>query len=366
MIDKQAVLDSLQYISLPKSMTKTIGSFQFRPEIMLPVENGKEELSWEMIISGVLKIIAYSPEHEHLSYYREFIFAIEPDIVETLASVSIRKVEEKDWELAEEFFLMLNGLEPDNPRAILNLALMYDQCSEDYTKQGDSELEKIYEEKSFQCYVRALETGPELPETHLYAAYFFLRQRSFTRAKKEFTRFMDISKDEAKKKEVITILEQLAESSEREALFNEAFDFIRLGQEKKGLKKITALLKLHPELWNAWFLKGWALRRLGKFQDAYQAFSTALSRGGNSSDLLNELAICSMEIGRLDEAQSHLLKALKQAPADIKILSNLGIHSIKMKNLPAAEQYFQQVLNIDSKDKIALGYLEQINRQKSK
>ena len=253
-------LDSFHYVSLPKSMK--IGNFHIRPDIMLPIEPGGGELSWEMIVSGMLKVLAHFPEHEHADYYRSFVFAIEPDIARTLSSAGIVKAQNRDWELAEELFLALVGLEPNNPRALLNLALMYDQCSEDHA--GNSELQKAHEEKAFRCYIRALQTEPEIPESHLYAGYFFLRQKSYGRARKEFLRFMETSDNEEKRQEITAVLEQLQGSSERDALFNEAFDFIRLGQETQGLEKISAFLEMQPDLWNAWFLKGWALRRLGQ------------------------------------------------------------------------------------------------------
>ena len=354
------------FISLPPSMKKTLGSFKLRPDIVLPIEpraqqdfDSLDSLSWEMIIAGMLKILAYSPEHEHADYYRHFVLAVEPDIIEKLTTVSILKAQNQDWDMAEELFLTLVGLDPENPRAVLNLALMYEQRSERTLDRGEEQ----YKDSAFRYYLRALQAKPELPETYFYAGYFFLRQQSFGRARKEFNRFMDLSNDEEKKQEIRKILEQIVGSSERETLFSEAFDFIRLGQEQEGLNKINSLIKLQPELWNAWFLKGWALRRLAQFNEAYEAFVTARSLGGNSSDLLNETAICAMEIGRLEEGYACLIEALKQSPIDNKIISNLGICSIKMGKWGDAEQYFRQILHLDSADKIAQHYLDLIEKR---
>ncbi len=363
-------LKSIVYISLPESLTKNIGSFKINPEIMLPAELGEEpsadelsKLGWEMILAGMLKILAFDPHNEHSDYYRSFVLAVKPEIMEELSQTGILKAKNKDWDLAEELFLALTGLQPGDPRATLNLALMYDQRSQGYGKLGNEYLQRKQEEKAFHYYLKAISERPELPEAHLYVGYFFLRQQSFGRAKKEFSKFLKISDDREKKAEVRELMEQLKGSSERDALFNEAFDFIRLGKEKEGLQKIEEFLDIQPDVWNAWFLKGWALRRLARYADAYTAFSTARSRGGNSADLLNEMAICAMEEERYEESIDLLEDALEISGQDVKILSNLGICCIKLKRLENAREYFLRVLDMDEKDQIAIQYLSYMEEQ---
>ncbi len=363
-------IDDLIFVSLPESMHKEIGGFELDPTIMLPVETGGvggdlnlETLSWEMIISGMLKILAWDRENENAEYYRNFILAVKPEIIDELTQSGILKAQNRDWDIAEEVFLALSGLQPGNPRATLNLALMYDQRSEGYSALDNSELEKEYADKAFSAYIKALQEKPELPETHMYAGHFFLRQQSWGRAKKEFSRFLQISRDDQKKAEIQKILDQLKGSSDRDALFNEAFDFIRLGKETEGLAKIDEFLEIQDDVWNAWFLKGWALRRLECYQEAYDAFSAARARGGNSPDLLNETAICAMELERYEESASLLEQALQESPGDIKLLSNLGICQIKMGNLDEAQEAFLKVLDLDAEDQIALQYLEFIEER---
>jgi tetratricopeptide (TPR) repeat protein len=370
MNDPQKILDSLIFISLPESMHKEIGSFALDPTIMLPVETGAVgddldlgSLSWEMIISGMLKILAWDRTNEHAEYYRSFVLAVKPDIIDELTRSGIVKAGNRDWDIAEELFLALAGLQPGDPRATLNLALMYDQRSEGYKELENTELQKEYADLAFSAYIRALGEKPELPETHLYAGHFFLRQQSWGRAKKEFTRFLEISRDEDKKREISAILEQIRGSSDRDALFNEAFDFIRLGKEAEGLEKIEEFLRLQDDVWNAWFLKGWALRRLERYGEAYEAFSAARARGGDSSDLLNELAICAMELERYQESISLLETALEKTPGDVKLLSNIGICQVKLGNLEEAQEFFLRVLDADENDQIALQYLQHIEER---
>ena len=78
---------------------------------------------------------------------------------------------------------------------------------------------------------------------------------------------------------------------------------------------------------------GWGLRRLERFEDALKAFEKAreCEGGDESADTLNELAICQMETGELDEARNTLVEALEMDPDSTKIISNLGFLSLSVE-----------------------------------
>jgi hypothetical protein len=65
-------------------MATNFGDFNLIPEIKLPIEKLGDEnwaptdLSWEMIISAMLKIIAYDHNHQDYAYYRDFVLAAKP------------------------------------------------------------------------------------------------------------------------------------------------------------------------------------------------------------------------------------------------------------------------------------------------
>ena len=78
--------------------------------------------------------------------------------------------------------------------------------------------------------------------------------------------------------------------------FSSAYELISNGDEEKGLDQLRSFLQKNPHVWNAWFLLGWGLRKLGRYIDGIGAFEKALELGGNEiSDTYNELAICYLE-----------------------------------------------------------------------
>ena len=136
--------------------------------------------------------------------------------------------------------------------------------------------------------------------------------------------------------------------------FKAAYDLINRGEEEKGLEEIRKFIEKNPNVWNAWFMLGWGMRKLGRFDEAKIAFEKALSlEGGETSDTYNELSICLLEKGDLKGAKKLLEKALAKDSENTKIISNLGYLALKEGNPSLAAGYFQTVLEIDPDDKIA-------------
>ena len=129
---------------------------------------------------------------------------------------------------------------------------------------------------------------------------------------------------------------------------------------EKGLEKIKQFIEKNPQIWNAWFMLGWGLRRIGRYEDAKSAFEETIKLGGDNSDTLNELAICQMELGDLAESKRTLLKAFQLEPENTKIMSNLGFVALKEGDISSARGYFTAVLEFDPEDKIALAALNQL------
>jgi Tfp pilus assembly protein PilF len=357
-------LKNIVYISIPEDMRRTIGEFEIDPSILLPVEipPGEEELqlhnlSWEMIAAAMLKILAYQPDHENIDYYRRFILTIKPNIPEELAQTAIIKAKNKDYDLAEEIFSALSNLLPDKPNNTLNLALVYEQHAEAYENLGNEELREVYMNRAFDAYKKTLDRDPQLPDAYYNIGFFYLRNHNREKAKHHFEQYLQLGKDKKRIGEVKDILEKLDQQEQLDTLFKEAYDYIRLGKEEKGIDRINKFLEMRPDVSNAWFLLGWAFRRTGKYQEGKNAFLKALELGSEETDTLNELAICLMELGEYQESRKRLSEALQMEPENVKIISNLGILSLKEEKTDEAVKFFKTVLEIDPDDPIAQRYL---------
>lgn len=377
-------LESVYFIKLPDGYKITNAEFKLDPAILIPVQkkDGEEdkeinmsELTQEQILAGILTVVGYDKNNINLPYYRQLIENIRPNIKVELQEAAILKTRNEDWDLAEEMWTTLHGLDPENKRIILNLALFYDQMADSYRRNALHEDADAYDDYALMYYKDAMNTDPELPDAFFNAGYFYLKKRNYSESKWAFENFLALTTDASeeelgpngneKRETAQEILNKIAARNLEDEHFHNAYDLISSGQEEKGINEIRIFLQSNPAVWNAWFLLGWGLRRLERFADAKQAFEKAreCEGGDENSDTLNELAICQMETGDFAGAQESLIEALNMDPDNTKIISNLGFMFLKQGNEEEARKYFMTVLEIDPKDPIVLAQMKIMEQQ---
>lgn len=358
-------LDRIIYISVPEDAQRTIGDLTIDPGILLPVEIPPDresvdltELSWEMIISAMLKIFAYNPSHKDIPYYRSFIHAVQPNLPAELSQAGIIKAEAKDYELAQEIFSALRYLVPEDEKAFLNLAFLYEDRMEDASSRGLMDLRDTMQEKAHAVYRDMLQVHSVSPEAFYHAASFMVKAGNINRARELYEQFLAFAPEDERASEVRRVLDRISSHDSQDTLFAEAFDLIQLGKEEKALEHIIRYLEHNPKMWNAWFIKGWALRRLERYSEAEQAFLQSASLEDQEADIFNELAICQMELDKLEASRQSLSRALRLEPENVKIIANLGILALKMHNEEEAIAFFRAAREIDPEDPVAGHYLD--------
>jgi Flp pilus assembly protein TadD len=363
-------LSRVGFISIAKTKQRRIGDFSLDPDILLPVEmqpgsmTDEAEVSWEAIVAGALKLLAYDPQNANAGYYKRFLLAVKPDIMAELTHLGITSARNGDYALGIEVFRSLEGLFPEDASAALNLAIVHDQRARQYERQGKTELTEESTGLAFEAYKRALSLDPSEPAIHYNFAFFYLHQRSFEKAREHLAFYLKKGTDKKLLEEARRLVKEIDDRGLMDNLFKRAYDHIRMGRESEGIGCINAFLKDHPEVPNAWFLLGWGLRRSERYAEAKEAFEKALALDTPHPDLLNELAICLMETGNLEESGKRLLQALDMEPENTKIISNLGILSMKRGGLEEAAGFFRTVLEMDPEDPIAPRYLDEIAKKK--
>lgn len=366
-------LESIYYIGIPENFIASDTAFKIDTTIKLPVQKkvddapgsfNPEEITPEQILAGILTVLAYDKKNAHLDYYRAIITQVRPDIKKELCEAAILKTKNEDFDLAEEIFLALLGLDPDDEAVILNMALFLDQRADSYRASNLIEDADAYDSDALDYYREAMNAEPPLPDAFFNAGFYFMKKHSYREAKDAFETYLaltcDVTDDEMgengvyKKERAQEIINNITNQNMDDEAFQKAYDLISGGQEEKGLAEIRNFLESNPKVWNAWFMLGWGLRRLERYADAAHAFNEALKFGGDSNaDTYNELALCLVQEKKFDEARASLFKAFELEPESTKIISNLGYLALAQGDKTAARNYFTTVLEYDPKDKIA-------------
>ena len=375
-------LESIYYISIPEGFQVSDAAFKIDPTIKLPVQKKvaeapgdfhPEEITTEQILAGILTVLAYDKKNEHLDYYRSIITKVKPNIKKELCEAAILKTKNEDFDLAEEIFLALLGLDPEDQALILNMAIFLDQRAESYRRAGLHEDADAYDNDAKYYYEEAMNADAPIPEAFFNAGFFYSKQHKFSEAKDAFETYLALTcetpDDELgengiyKKERAQELITYITNQNMDDDAFQLAYQYISQGQEEKGLEEIRNFLAHNPEVWNAWFLLGWGLRKLERYGDAKKAFLEALKYGGETnSDTYNELSLCYVQEANFTEAENALMKALSIEPESTKIISNLGYLALAMNDKEKARKYFTTVLEIDPKDKIAAAELYKLEK----
>ncbi len=363
-------LDRIMYISIPEDAEQEINGFHIDSSILMPLEIPigetewqMQDLSWEMIVAAMLKIFAWDPLHKNIDYYRSFIHAVQPGINEEMTQTGIIKAENKDYEIAEEIFRALANFEPNIEQNLTNLALVFEDQAELYEKLKNHELAEKKVEEAFEIYKKAIKKHPDSEEVMFNGSNFYLKHGNMEKAIQLLNHFVSISKNSDKKKYVTGILEKIRNLSVDDTVFNEAYELIKIGREESGIEKIKHYLNTNSNVWNAWFLLGWAYRRIGDYKNGKEALLECLTLNEDNVDTYNELAICLIEMGEFSNCRKKLTTALRLDGDNIKIISNFGILALKENKKEEAVGFFRTVLEIDPDDQIAKKYIDFLTKE---
>lgn len=378
-------LETVYFINLPEDFKFSDTALKIDTKIPLPVQRkvqgdpndfDMKDIAPEQVLAGILTVLAYDLKNENREYYRKIILQARPNIKKELGEAAILKARNEDWELAEELFLTLRGIDPEDKAITLNFALFLDQRAENYRRSGLNDDADAYDNDALDYYKEAMDSEPAIPDAFFNAGFFYLKQHNFVEAKSTFETYLALTCDATdedlgengiyKKERAQEIVNRISNEKMDDVAFTQAYKFITSGQEEKGLEEIRKFLSKNPKVWNAWFLLGWGLRRLGRFDDALTAFCQALACGGDAnSDTYNEQAICFMEQGKTKEAKDSLMKAFAISPEDTKIISNIGYVCLKEGNKAEAQKYFTAVLEFDPNDQIAAMELAKLEKSEN-
>ena len=382
-MSSQNPLESIYFITIPENFIQSEDAFKIDTSIKLPVQKkvneapgnfNPSEITTEQILAGILTVLAYDKKNENLDYYRSIILKVKPNIKKELCEAAILKTKNEDFDLAEEIFLALKGLDPEDVAITLNMALFLDQRADSFRNAGLIEEADAYDSDAIGYYTEAMEADPPLADAFFNAGFFYMKPHKYRDAKDAFETYIaltcDLSDEDLgesgvyKKERAQEIVNNITNQNIDDEAFMQAYDLISKGEEEKGIEQIRKFLVNNSKVWNAWFMLGWGLRRLQRFSDAKLAFEEALKCGGNENpDTYNELSLCYIQEKNFDEAKKCLLKAFEMDSENTKIISNLGFLALAQGDKQQARNYFTAVLEFDPKDKIAANELLKLEKE---
>ena len=358
--------ENIKFIKLPESFKADLGSFSIDPSILLPLllpkgqkEVQDKDLTVENLVAGMISVVARDKNNENFNYYRNFILSSDPHIVDKLNQAAIAKEQRKEFDFAEELFLAVYHLLPQNASCV-NLATLYSYLAVEARSNGDDE--RVWIKKVRETLEDGIERFGEdemiLSELASFEAYM----GNLEEAKEYGERYMDVAEEGERKEEVRKMLKEIAFKIENSEAISEAYDFITLNEPDKALVVIDKFLSANPGVWNGYFLKGWALRIRKDYNEAKECFLECLKLGETNAEIYNELSICELEGGNRDLAKAYLETACDLDGTNLTTITNLAFLYLADGEFDEAREYLENARYLAKDDKFVKGLIAEYEK----
>ncbi len=364
-MDKEESLRSIRYIKVPEGMRIESETFRLDPSVMLPVQLKSAgarltpaDITLESIVSGMLTVIAYDENHRDASYFKDFVMTVDPTLPDKLNKAAIAKEEQKDYEFAEELFLAVYHLLPQSASCI-NLATLYSYMAVDARDKGNEEKEDEYLISAKRTLSDGLRRFGESEEVLAEIASFEAFTGNLEESKEYLERYMAIAGEGERKQEMKKLLSRIEVQLENDEEINEAYDFIRLGEDAKAIEAAGRFIERNPGVWNGYFLRGWAYRKMGEYAKARDDQMKCLELGERSADIYNELSISELEIGDRELAKTYLETAADLDPDNLTVASTLSLLHLQDGEFDEAREYLEKARFLSGSDSIVKTLIEQ-------
>ncbi|MFW5486783.1 MAG: hypothetical protein ACOCJN_11595 [Spirochaetaceae bacterium JB067] len=369
--DKKAYdlkLQDVVFIHLAQDFETNNKEFRINSEIPIPVQlqdgtneiKGEEGISIAMLASGLIKVIAHKPEHDHISYYIDFLLALQPDVVHELQLAGASKAKTGDLDFAIELYLAAVHINPAIPELYVNIATLYARHAKQAVDDENNELFDSYTRKQIAILKEGLKAHPL---SHLLLSEFGLLQLFLGNdeiALEYLKKYLSYAPDGEKRQIIEEKVKELQQQSQDEQTLQEAFDEMQLGNEQQALNLISEFCTRNEKNWSGWFIKGWALRRLERYEEAQQCFLTCLTLGERNPDIYNELSICALELKERELAKDYLEIALEMEEDNLTILSNLAFLLLEDEQYNKVSHLLIKAKKIDENDPMIKNLIEQL------
>ena len=259
---------------------------------------------------------------------------------------------------AAELYEKVSALYPHSPRVQASRSIFFALTNENI--------------KARSAIMEALDTSPENPSINLTAAYVFSHLKDRENAERFAKTTIDLQPGRVMRDEAEYLYSRISagiseeKQNDNRDLFLNAIMEMRKKNYSKTTRIIDDVLKIEPNFWRAWYIKGICLRIMENYDEALESFS-------NVDELFSDQVALQLEIGKCYMAKEdfhiafpHIRFAFKNRPQDPSIMGNMALVYMYLGRLKEAEILFQQVKAMDPLNQKIEVYFEELERMKKR
>jgi tetratricopeptide (TPR) repeat protein len=357
-------LKDIRFITLPEE--RKIGEVSMSGAVPLPIQfpegSVTEDIDFNSIVAGLIKVVAWDPENKNIDYYKQLLLELQPDVVKELNLAAIAQSNKREYEFAEELMLAVNHLS-DVPESYINLAVLYAQMTVDlHRKNRDTEAD-MYDDKILAILNECKEKHPNYAPTYSEISAFHMRHGDVESARDFLAKYTELEQDRKKREEAMHTLKSIEKMLSSKDQIMYAYDKMMMGCPDDALEIMDKYIASNEKSWEAFFLRGWAKRVLEDYSGAQKDLLESIRIDGKNAEVYNELSICARESGDTELAKSYLQIAVDLDGEDVIYLSNLAFLHLASGEFEESRELLEKARKIDPEDPQLKYLIEEYQKQ---
>ncbi len=357
-------LKDIRFITLPEE--RKIGEVSMSGAVPLPIQfpegSVTEDIDFNSIVAGLIKVVAWDPENKNIDYYKQLLLELQPDVVKELNLAAIAQSNKREYEFAEELMLAVNHLS-DVPESYINLAVLYAQMTVDlHRKNRDTEAD-MYDDKILAILNECKEMHPNYAPTYSEISAFHMRHGDVESARDFLAKYTELEQDRKKREEAMHTLKSIEKMLSSKDQIMYAYDKMMMGCPDDALEIMDKYIASNEKSWEAFFLRGWAKRVLEDYSGAQKDLLESIRIDGKNAEVYNELSICARESGDTELAKSYLQIAVDLDGEDVIYLSNLAFLHLASGEFEESRELLEKARKIDPEDPQLKYLIEEYQKQ---
>ncbi|MBR6085276.1 MAG: hypothetical protein IKP61_06680 [Spirochaetales bacterium] len=347
----QKQIKDIRFITLPEE--RKLGDVTLRKDIPLPIQFPEgsltDDIDFNSIVAGLIKVVAWDTENADFSYYRDLLLELQPDVIKELNVAAIAQSKKGDFEFAEELMLAVNHLS-DAPESYINLAVLYAQMTVHLHKEGKDTEADMYDDRILSVLNECKAKHEDHAATYSEISAFHMRHGDVESARDYLARYTELETDPKKKANAQKTLKDIEKmlSSKDEIMY--AYDKMMMGCPDDALEAMNKYIAKNDKHWESFFLRGWAKRVLEDYKGAQEDLLESLRIDGTNAEVYNELSICAREDGNTELAKSYLQIAVDLDGEDVVYLTNLAFLHLADGEFEESRELLEKARLIDEED----------------
>lgn len=356
-------VNDVVFIHLKENKHFEVKGYTFDDSIPLPMpfnevvdrvkdENETNDISILKIIQGMVYIIGIDSGFKYNREYKEFLKAFDKDIVKVILQQAFKSIEAGNKVEALICFKACLYIEENDLDSMYNYARCLEELADEY---GDKSI-KDFEDEAVEVFENITEIYTDFPLSYYHLGFHYINKQLYKKAEITWEKCLEKGVDENKEHEIINKLAEINYKIQ----YEEGYNLVLSGRPQEALELLLPIEEKYSDWWNLQFFIGLAYRHLRDYEDALNYFEKAHRIAPSQVDILNEIGLCNISLGRISEAIKFFEMALNIKANHPEILCNLGIAYLQMGEIKKATDYVNKSIEIDPNDEVALAWKKQI------